>query len=34
MIIGGDKIVPVLQFDGHTISPTKGPLATYLQNWY
>ena len=34
MIIGGDKIVPVIELDGHVIGKTRGPLATHLQNWY
>jgi hypothetical protein len=34
MIIGGDKIVPVLKFNDVSISKTKGKFTTILQNWY
>lgn len=34
MIIGGDKIVPVLELDGHVLSKSRGELATHLQDWY
>lgn len=34
MVIGGDKIVPVLNFNGKPISKEKGPIAKLLQDWY
>ena len=34
MVIGGDKIVPVLNFNGKSISKKKGAIAALLQDWY
>lgn len=34
MIIGGDKIVPVLYLDDHLISKERGEIAKILQDWY
>ena len=34
IIIGGDKIVPVLEFNGKKISDKKGPFTTLFQEWY
>ena len=34
MVIGGDKIVPVLNFNGKVISKKKGPYAIMFQEWY
>jgi hypothetical protein len=34
MVIGGDKIVPVLNFNGKVISEKKGKFATMFQEWY
>lgn len=31
MIIGGDKIVPVLNFNGKRISDVKGPFTKMFQ---
>lgn len=31
MVLGGDKIVPVLNFNDQPISPQRGPIATILQ---
>ena len=34
IILGGDKIVPVLEFNDHKISAEKGPITARLQVWY
>lgn len=34
MIIGGDKIVPVLYLDDHLIGEKKGQITGILQDWY
>lgn len=34
IILGGDKIVPVLEFNDHKISEQKGPITSRLQQWY
>lgn len=34
MVVGGDKIVPVLNLNGHKIRDRKGPVADSLQQWY
>lgn len=34
MVIGGDKIVPVLNLNGQRIRTQKGPIASSLQKWY
>jgi len=34
IVIGGDKIVPVLEFNDKKISNEKGPITTRLQRWY
>ena len=34
MIIGGDKIIPVLEFNGKKISDEKGPFTRMFQEWY
>lgn len=34
MVIGGDKIVPVLEFNGKKISEGKGKLTSMFQDWY
>lgn len=33
-VIGGDKIVPVLNLNGKKIRDKKGPVAEALQKWY
>jgi hypothetical protein len=33
-VIGGDKIVPVLNFNDKKISEKRGPIAELLQDWY
>ena len=34
MVLGGDKVVPVLNFDDKPISPQRGPITTMIQEWY
>ncbi len=34
MVIGGDKIVPVLNFNGKKISEKKGKFTALFQEWY
>lgn len=34
IVLGGDKIVPVLEFNDHKISDEKGPITARLQVWY
>lgn len=34
MVIGGDKIVPVLNFNGKKISESKGKFTEMFQEWY
>lgn len=34
MIIGGDKIVPVLEFNRNKISSSKGKFTKLFQEWY
>ena len=35
MVVGGDKIVPVLEFDGRVIGRGEvGPVTRRLQQWY
>lgn len=34
MVIGGDKIVPVLNFNDRRISEKRGPIVELLQEWY
>ena len=34
MVLGGDKVVPVLNFDDKPISPKRGPVVTLIQEWY
>ncbi len=34
MVIGGDKIVPVLNFNGKKISEAKGKFTEMFQDWY
>ena len=34
MVLGGDKIVPVLNFNGKPISEKKGHITGMLQEWY
>lgn len=33
-VIGGDKIVPVLNFNGKKIREKKGPIVSMCQEWY
>ncbi len=34
IIIGGDKIVPVLSFNDKVISETRGKFTEMFQQWY
>lgn len=34
MVVGGDKIVPVLNLNNHPLREKKGPVASSLQQWY
>jgi hypothetical protein len=34
IIIGGDKIVPVLEFNDKVISKEKGKFTAMFQKWY
>jgi branched-subunit amino acid aminotransferase/4-amino-4-deoxychorismate lyase len=34
IVMGGDKIVPVLNFDNRVISEKCGPVTYSLQEWY
>lgn len=34
MVIGGDKIVPVLNFNGKKISEKRGKYVQMFQEWY
>jgi branched-subunit amino acid aminotransferase/4-amino-4-deoxychorismate lyase len=34
IVLGGDKIVPVLEFNDKKISEEKGPITARLQQWY
>lgn len=34
IVLGGDKIVPVLSFNGKQISAECGPITSALQTWY
>lgn len=34
IVIGGDKIVPVLSFNDKEIGQKKGPITEMLQKWY
>jgi len=31
IVLGGDKIVPVLRFNGHLISEKKGEITSMIQ---
>lgn len=34
IVIGGDKIIPVLNFNDHPISKEKGRFTEMFQGWY
>lgn len=34
IVLGGDKIIPVLNFDDKVISEKRGPITLKLQDWY
>jgi branched-subunit amino acid aminotransferase/4-amino-4-deoxychorismate lyase len=34
IIFGGDKVVPVLKFNDHVISESRGSITKRLQEWY
>jgi hypothetical protein len=34
IVLGGDKIVPVLSFNDHPITETRGPFTKLFQDWY
>lgn len=34
MVVGGDKIIPVLFLNDREISKERGPIVTRLQSWY